>query len=77
MLGGVVDLQLVGQAFGLGGREGVVERSRRVGIELIHDQHDALCRGVVASTSALMQSAKSMRVRRSLTWTCRSRVRGR
>jgi hypothetical protein len=43
-----------------------------VGVEVVHHQHDLLRLGVVdVQTNSLMQWAKSMRVRRSLTVTCR------
>jgi hypothetical protein len=35
VLGGVVQLQLLGQAFGLGRWEGVVEGAGRVGVEVV------------------------------------------
>src|SRR5215213_9559390 len=47
MLGGVVDLQPVSQALGLGWREGLVERGGRVRVEVVHDQHDLLGVGIV------------------------------
>jgi hypothetical protein len=47
VLGGGGQLQPVGQPFGLG-RERLIERSRGVGGELVHDQHDPLGLGVVA-----------------------------
>jgi hypothetical protein len=37
-----VDLRLVGQALRLGRLEGLVERGRRVGIQVVHDQDDPL-----------------------------------
>lgn len=37
-----MDIQFVGQPFGLGRRVGLVERGRRVGVELIWHQHEAL-----------------------------------
>ena len=44
---GVVDLQLVGQALGLDGRERLVEGGRGVGVELVHDEDDTGGLGVV------------------------------
>src|SRR5665213_483008 len=42
MLGGVVDLQLVRDPFRFGGLERFVQRGGGVGIEIVHDQDDAL-----------------------------------
>ena len=39
VLGRVMDLEPVGEALGLLGWERVIEAGRRVGVELIHDQH--------------------------------------
>jgi hypothetical protein len=43
----VMDLQFVGQALGLRWRERLVERGRRVDVELVRHQHDALGSRVV------------------------------
>jgi len=48
VLGCVVDLETVGEALGLRGRERLVERGGGVGIELVHDQ-DELVRLPVAT----------------------------
>jgi hypothetical protein len=37
-----MNLQLVRQPLGLRGREGFVQRRRRVGVQVVHHQHDAL-----------------------------------
>src|SRR5215207_8069028 len=42
VLGGVVQLQLVGQPPGLRGRERRIQRRRRVGVEVVLHQHDLL-----------------------------------
>src|SRR5215210_4774825 len=46
VLGGVVDLEPVGEALGLLGRERLVERGRGVGVELVHDQDELVCLAV-------------------------------
>src|SRR5215211_6387545 len=47
MLGGVVQLQPIGQPLGLGRRERRIQRRGRVGVEVVLDQHDLLGVGVV------------------------------
>ena len=42
MLGRVVQLDPLGQALGLLGWERFVQTGERVGVELVHDQHDPL-----------------------------------
>jgi hypothetical protein len=42
VLRGVVDLQPIRQALGIGRREGLVERAGTVGVEVVHDQDDPL-----------------------------------
>ena len=42
MLGRVVDFEPLGEPAGFGGRERFVEARRRVGVEVIQDEHDAL-----------------------------------
>jgi len=70
MPGGVVELKLVGQAFGFGRRESLVQGGRRVGVEVVLDQHDLLGVGIV-DVDQRLDWAQSMRVRRSLTITSR------
>src|ERR1700704_5241099 len=41
-----MDLQLVGQALGLSRLEDLVQRARRVGIEVVHHQRDLLDLGI-------------------------------
>src|SRR3954454_15310583 len=47
VLGRVVDLEPVSEALGLLGRERLVERGRRVDIELVHDQDELVRLAVV------------------------------
>jgi hypothetical protein len=42
MFGCVVNLESVSQSFGFGWRKGLVQAGRRVGVELIHYQHQFL-----------------------------------
>jgi len=42
VLGSVMDLELVGQVLGFGRGEGLVERGRAVGVQVVHDQDDPL-----------------------------------
>ena len=55
VLGRVVQLDALGQALGLGGRERLVKAGQRVGVQLVHDQHHAF--GVAI---ALQQAAHEM-----------------
>ena len=48
MLGGVVDLQSLGQGERLGRVERLLPRADGVGVEVVHDQDDLLGVGVVA-----------------------------
>ena len=47
VLGGVMDLQALGQRVGLGRFEGLLQRGDAVGVEVVHDQHHGLGLGVV------------------------------
>jgi hypothetical protein len=47
VLGCVMDLQAIGQSFGLFRREDFVEGGLRVGIEVVHDHHDFCHLGIV------------------------------
>ena len=67
VLGGVVQLQLVRQAPGLRGREGLVQGRRRVGVQVVLDQHEALGVGVAHVDELPIRCAQSTRVRRSVT----------
>ncbi len=77
VLGGVVELQLVGEALGLGGRDGRVEGGGGVGVAVIQHQHDALGVGVVDVDQRLdaVREVQAL-VRRSLTTTCRQPRKG-
>ena len=52
VLGGVVDLQALGEGVGLGRFECLVERADGVGVEVVHHQHDLLGVGVVHGRAA-------------------------
>jgi hypothetical protein len=47
VLGRVADRQLVGEALGLGGRDGPAGRGGGVGVQPVHDEHDPLGARVV------------------------------
>jgi len=59
VLGGGVQLQLVGQPLGLGRWERRIQRRRRVGVEVVLDQQDPLSIGVVDIDQVLDGSAPS------------------
>jgi len=48
MLGRVMQLDPLGQPLGVLGRECLVQTGERVGVELVHDQHDPLGLGVAS-----------------------------
>jgi hypothetical protein len=77
VLGGVVQLQPIGQPPGLGRWERRIQRRRGVGVEVVLDQPDLLGVGVVDLDQVLAGSApQSIRVRRSLTMTWRQPASG-
>jgi hypothetical protein len=77
MFGGRVDLQLISEPLRLGGRKDVIEGAGRVGIKIIHNQHDALGVGIAHVHQLLwICCAQSRRVRCAVTSTQRRPASG-
>ena len=67
VLGGVMNLQLLGNAFGLFRRKSLIQRSLDVSVEVVQHQGDSLRLRIVVSTSSFIKYVPSILVRRSVT----------
>src|SRR5215210_3975133 len=77
VLWGVVDLQLTGDASGLGGDERLIQGGGSVGVEVVHYQNDSLG-GWVVDVDQILYAIRpqSIFVRRSVTLMWRQPARG-
>src|SRR6195952_2402750 len=71
VLGRVMEFETAQNAVGVLGRKGVVERAGRMAGQVVEDDPDPVCIGIVNVDRSRMQWAKSMAVRRSVTFTLR------